>query len=244
MGCLNQKTPVKLGTCYASESRQYKFPKLTIKQALANIGGLSNPSKMPCYGYSIPAKFCKTGSKLAKVKGSVCNKCYALDNFYRMPVVENALQLRYEITMKALDNISDRAVWIESFVYLLNNRKQDLFRWHDAGDIKSVDHLIMIVEVAEQTPQIRHWLPTKESKMVEDYFEIYGGIPSNLSIRLSGNMVDKGSPTKLANRLGIQTSSVTTKGDHSCVAYKQEGECRDCTMCWDTSNMNTSYPLH
>ena len=102
---------------------------MNIKLALANIGGLSNPSKMPCYGYSIPAKYCKTGSKLAKVDGSVCNKCYALDNFYRMPVVENALQLRYEITMKALDNISDRAVWIESFVYLLNNRKQCSESW-------------------------------------------------------------------------------------------------------------------
>ena len=102
----------------------------------------------------------------------------------------------------------------------------------------------MIFEVAEQTPQISHWLPTKESKMVEDYFEIYGSIPSNLSIRLSGNMVDKGSPTKLAVRLGIQTSSVNRKGDHTCGAYKQDGEFRDCTMCWDTRNKDTSYQLH
>ena len=72
----------------------------------------------------------------------------------------------------------------------------------------------------------------------------YGAIPKNLCVRLSGNMVDKGAPTKLANRLGIQTSTVTTKGDQTCVAYKQDGECRDCTLCWNTSNMNTSYPLH
>ena len=217
---------------------------MNIKQALQNVGGLSDPSKMPCFGYSIPAKYCNVGSRLVKVIGSVCEKCYALNNFYNMPVVKNALELRYQIVMLALANLIARKTWIDSMSYLLNNRKHKLFRWHDAGDIQSVDHFRMIVEVVELTPQIKHWLPTKESKMVKDYFDKYGSIPNNLCVRLSGNMVDKGSPTKLANKLGIQTSSVTTKGNHSCVAYKQNGECRDCSLCWNTSNADTSYPLH
>ena len=217
---------------------------MNIKQALQNVGGLSNPSKMPCFGYSIPAKYCNVGSRLVNVIGSVCHDCYALKNFYNMPNVMDALELRYQIIMLALSNLIARKTWIDSMAYLMNNRKHNLFRWHDAGDIQSVDHLRMIVEVVELTPQIKHWLPTKESKMVEEYFNRYGAIPKNLCLRLSGNMVDKGAPTKLANRLGVQTSSVTTKGDQSCVAYKQDGECRDCVSCWDTNNMNTSYPLH
>ena len=217
---------------------------MNIKQALQNVGGLSNPSKMPCFGYSIPAKYCNVGSRLVNVIGSVCHDCYALKNFYNMPNVMDALELRYQIIMLALSNLIARKTWIDSMAYLMNNRKHNLFRWHDAGDIQSVDHLRMIVEVVELTPQIKHWLPTKESKMVEEYFNLYGAIPENLCLRLSGNMVDKGAPTKLANRLGVQTSSVTTKGDQSCVAYKQDGECRDCVSCWDTNNMNTSYPLH
>ena len=217
---------------------------MNIKQALQNVGGLSNPSKMPCFGYSIPAKYCNVGSRLVKIIGSVCHDCYALKNFYNMPNVMDALELRYQIIMLALSNLIARKTWIDSMAYLMNNRKHNLFRWHDAGDIQSVDHLRMIVEVVELTPQIKHWLPTKESKMVEEYFNRYGAIPKNLCLRLSGNMVDKGAPTKLANRLGVQTSSVTTKGDQSCVAYKQDGDCRDCVSCWDTNNMNTSYPLH
>ena len=217
---------------------------MNIKQALQNVGGLSNPSKMPCFGYSIPAKYCNVGSRLVNVIGSVCHDCYALKNFYNMPNVMDALELRYQIIMLALSNLIARKTWIDSMAYLMNNRKHNLFRWHDAGDIQSVDHLRMIVEVVELTPQIKHWLPTKESKMVEEYFNRYGAIPKNLCLRLSGNMVDKGAPTKLANRLGVQTSSVTTKGDQSCVAYKQDGECRDCVSCWDTNYMNTSYPLH
>ena len=38
--------------------------------ALKLVGGLSKPSKMPGWAYGIPAKECKTGSKLRQVKGS------------------------------------------------------------------------------------------------------------------------------------------------------------------------------
>ena len=39
---------------------------------------LSNTSKLGCKSISLNAKSCKTGSKLAKKKGSVCFGCYAL----------------------------------------------------------------------------------------------------------------------------------------------------------------------
>ena len=43
------------------------------KTALQIIGGsLSKPSKMPGWSIGLPAKECKTGGKLQKVKGSVC----------------------------------------------------------------------------------------------------------------------------------------------------------------------------
>ena len=41
------------------------------------VGGLSKPGKMPGWSIGIPAKECKTGSKLRAVKGSVCEDCYA-----------------------------------------------------------------------------------------------------------------------------------------------------------------------
>ena len=47
----------------------------TVKEANAIVGGLSSPSKMPSYCYNLPASRCKTGSKLNKVKGSVCYGC-------------------------------------------------------------------------------------------------------------------------------------------------------------------------
>ena len=46
------------------------------EKALKIIGGsLSKPSKMPGWSIGLPAKECKTGGKLQKVKGSVCYDC-------------------------------------------------------------------------------------------------------------------------------------------------------------------------
>ena len=217
---------------------------MNIKQASQIVGGLSNPEKMPCFGYSIPAKYCKVGARLAKVAGSVCYMCYALRNCYNFKCVKNALELRFQITMKALQFLNERKNWIDAMVYLLTTRKHDVFRWHDSGDIQSIDHLKMIVEVVKLTPNVRHWLPTKEQKMVKDYVNKYGAFPENICVRLSGNMVDGGSPDKLAKKLNVQVSEVVTDGSQTCMAYKQKGKCLDCRMCWDTSNFLTSYPFH
>ena len=55
---------------------------MNTKEALQIVGGLSKPSKMPGWAYGLPAKECKTGSKLVKVPGSVCYNCYALKGCY------------------------------------------------------------------------------------------------------------------------------------------------------------------
>ena len=52
---------------------------------------LSNVSKMPGKSISLDAFECKTGSKLAKIKGSVCFDCYARKGMYRMPNVRNKM---------------------------------------------------------------------------------------------------------------------------------------------------------
>ena len=65
-------------------------------QALKIIGGLSRPSKMPGWSYGLPAKECKTGSKLRKVKDSVCYNCYALKGCYVFKVVQAAQYRRLD----------------------------------------------------------------------------------------------------------------------------------------------------
>ena len=48
---------------------------------------LSNTSKMPGKSISLDANICKTGSKLAKVKGSVCHDCAVAPSFFGGSIV-------------------------------------------------------------------------------------------------------------------------------------------------------------
>ena len=208
---------------------------MTIEQAIANTGGLSKPSKMPCHGFSIPANRCKTGSKLRKLKNTTCSKCYALKGFYNYPNAKSALELRFELI-----NHPD---WVESMAFLINNFEYSgYFRWFDSGDLQSVAMLRNICEVCRLTPHIRHWLPTREYTIVKQYLKKFK-LPSNLIIRLSAYIIDGQPPTLLAGQLKVNTSSVVTF-DESCPSKKQNNKCLLCRKCWDFNVNDVSYKLH
>ena len=47
-------------------------------------------------------------------------------------------------------------------------RKVKYFRWHDSGDVQDLDHLRRIYEVCKLTPDVQHWMPTREA-CTKDY---------------------------------------------------------------------------
>lgn len=208
-------------------------------QAKEIIGGdLSITNKMPCKSFNLPAWECKTGSKLSKVKGSSCYNCYAKKgNYVRFPNVKKA-------QYKRLNQIMNPA-WVDAMVNLIEREvkriNESIFRWHDAGDIQHIPHLKNIVEVANKTPDVKHWIPTQENKIVNDFIKAGGIIPDNLIVRVSASMVN-GKPPKNAK----YTSTVhTTKPiGHECPASNQGGQCLSCRACWNTSIKNVSYKQH
>ena len=201
-------------------------------QAEAIAHTLSKPSKMPGYSYGLPAAECKVGSRLRNVPDSVCHGCYALKGFYAtMPSVKPA-------QYKRLTSIT-HPQWTNAMVALIA-RKGPHFRWHDSGDIQSLEHLRRIVEVVKRTPHIQHWMPTREYRTVKAYRALYGPFPSNLVVRLSAHKVDSAPPSSY----GLPTSTVSTNGAATCPAPKQGNECRDCRDCWDPNVANVAYKAH
>ncbi len=87
-------------------------------EALKIVGGLSKPSKMPGWAYGLPAAECKTGSKLAKIPGTVCYGCYALKGCYVFPVVQAAQYRRLEATKSAS--------WVDAMAQLINSKKSNI----------------------------------------------------------------------------------------------------------------------
>jgi hypothetical protein len=209
---------------------------LTVKTALQLVGGLSKPSKMPGFGYSIPAQRCQTGSLLRKVEGSVCSKCYALKGRYAFGRVRDALERRFQ----SLSN----PLWVQAMAIAINgSEKSGFFRWHDSGDLQSEAHLQKIVDVCKLTPTIRHWLPTREYNLVSRWIGRGNKLPPNLTVRFSAHMLDGPAPTALAERVGVQTSGVSSSG-WSCPASLQGNSCGDCRACWDKRVANVNYKKH
>jgi len=203
---------------------------------MESVGGLSAPSKMPCFGYSIPAARCKIGRKMRKVAGSICSICYALKGRYAFPNVSNALERRFQ-------KISGKS-WVRDMIAVISRVEvSGYFRWHDAGDLQSVAHLKRIVAICQGTPQIRHWLPTREYTTVRKFLEQGGVIPPNLTIRLSALMIDGPAPESLAKRLGVQVSGASASA-YSCPAPSQGNVCGDCRKCWSKDTFNVSYKVH
>ena len=208
---------------------------MTLLQAIETINGFSKPSKMPCHSWSIPAKDCKTGSKLVQVSGSICEDCYALSGFYRMGNVKSCLEKR----LQSLSNPK----WEEAMTVAISGSEgSGFFRWFDSGDIQSLANLKQIAQIAKNLPSIQFWLPTKEYGIVTQYLQ-ENELPENLTIRLSAYMIDGPAPVALASRLGLVTSTVATK-DFSCPANSQGNKCLSCRACWDKGVSNVAYKHH
>ncbi len=198
------------------------------KEAKEITGGLTYTTKMPGPSYNTPASRCLTGAKLRKVPGSVCSSCYALKgNYKRFPKVEEALERRFQ----SLGHGS----WVTAMATLIKDHK--FFRWHDAGDIQSMQHLENIFEVCRLTPDTMHWMPTREARFLSLMDPDI--VPSNLIIRMSSHMIDQ-DPVKF----WPWTSTVTSGHNASCPAPKQGNQCGSCRACWSRDVKTVSYGKH
>jgi Gene product 88 len=215
---------------------------VTQKEAWEIVGGLSEPEKMPCKSYGLPADECHVGALLWKVQNSTCSNCYAMKGQYQFPNVKQAQYRR-------LESLKD-ARWVDAMVTLIaglyrGGKCMPYFRWHDSGDVQSMMHLRNIVLVCERTPNTRHWLPTREHKLVADYLAMYGSFPSNLTVRLSAHLKNSAYP----GFAGLPTSSVHTTakpqdGMKECRAYTRDGHCGACRACWNPQVACVSYHEH
>ena len=198
------------------------------KEANKIVGGLSKPGKMPCPSINLPAPACITGSILALIEGTTCFGCYALKGRYKFKTTIKAMARR----LRALSHGS----WTAAMVTLMAGRKY--FRWHDSGDLQGAQHLKNILEVCKQTPDTKHWLPTREAKLLQ-YLDP-DVIPKNLLIRLSATKVD-GAPSQA---WPWTSTVVTDRGSRTCPAPSQGGKCIDCRQCWDRTVPNVAYAKH
>lgn len=222
---------------------------MLIKEAKQITGGIGFTTKTG-FSYGLPARIsCKVGCKLANKKGSTCHGCYARGGNYAYPSTKQAHQNRFNSVNK-LGTKTFRQQWIDAMVTLImstakrNEKDMWFFRWHDSGDIVSVDHLRAIAEVAKATPDVQHWLPTKEKRTVKKYLE-KDQLPKNLTVRMSHYFVDKEIDFDFDTPTAGVYKDTKPKG-HKCPAILAHKGCREvgCRACWNKKIKKVFYQIH
>lgn len=223
---------------------------MTLKAAIQDAGKVSlGNGKMPGSTFALSATKCKVGAKLVKVQGSTCAKCYALRLEKLRPSVHQGWLANYEKAVALIANKPEQ--WVAACVFQINRAflksGQPFHRWFDSGDLQSVAMLSAICDVAKATPDINHWLPTREAGIVKAYKAQGGIVPGNLVIRVSSTMVNDAPIKGHANTSTVHRKGTEAHG-HACPASMQGNSCgygdSACRACWNSKVQNVSYPLH
>jgi hypothetical protein len=168
--------------------------------------------------------------------------------------VKNAQARRLRIiqdTIKSGEGSGEWQLWVDTMAQLLS--KETYFRWHDSGDLQSVEHLKLVVAVCKRTPHVMHRMPTKEVKLIRRYVQTVSKLPFNLVIQLSSPMVnDRLDVSKEEWAYGMQVATVYTNAAAAyadgkifvCPATTERKSCDDCRACWDPNMTNIAYMLH
>lgn len=223
------------------------------------INLLSNPKKMPCYGFNIPAyKYCPAAQLLAKIKEAgkkfICDSCYACKGFYAFANVKASLQAKADLITKSLhqdngdtfvDAMCDqiRAKYFDKHgnKKKLKNKNTDLFRVHDSGDLFSPRYISAWIRICESFPTIRFWFPTREWKRDSQlpYLQKLASL-KNVCLKPSAIYVDE--PAPQVDGLDAGTSVYTSQaqaeqdGHYVCPATIEGNEptcqANNCNLCF------------
>ena len=207
---------------------------------------LSEVSKMPGKSWALNAgpPICPGALAADGKLTDVCEICYARRGRYRMPVVK-------EFRRKNLKHFlnTGREAWVEHMARLI--RREDWFRWFDGGDIVNEEMARRIYEVCKATPTVRHWIPTKsyKFKLRRKWLIKMHKLP-NVCVRSSSDTID-GNWVNQTNHFGpvgcktmvMREGVLIPTNARICPAYKQDGECGECRMCWDKDDA-VVYPEH
>jgi hypothetical protein len=166
---------------------------------------------------------------------SACSGCYATTGMYHFGAVKKV----------RANNKEDwkRESFVKDFVNAL--AKEKYFRWFDSGDMYSIKLAEKMYQIMVQTPNTKHWLPTRMYKFPK-FAGILGQMQAlpNVMVRYSSDEID-GTFTKGLHGSTILPEGMTTpEGVKVCTAPSQGGKCLDCRACYDKNIPVIGYVAH
>lgn len=231
--------------------RRIESPIASIKLAEEIAGTLSQPDKMPAYGYGLPAAACKRGAELRANPNSPCSRCYAFRGHYQYSNVRSAQEKRLAATKDPR--------WEDAMVTLIGRYCSfvNYFRWHDSGDIQDAVHFRKIIGIAERLDWVKFWLPTQEHVAVRKVSRRYS-IPRNLIVRASctikapinswkrpvGFATTSSVASKVYKKMWPDLVATNSKDTYYCPSSLQMNRCQQCRACWNPTVEHIVYLEH
>lgn len=200
-------------------------PKISVTSKLDGIKSWSLQALETC-----PASRNADGSLVP-----ACSGCYATTGNYRFANVK-APRMHNKEDWKHAD-------WVEAMVQALQDSR--FFRWFDSGDMYSLELAEKILQVMQQTPWVKHWLPTRMYKFAK-FQDVLQRMQSldNVVVRYSSDSVTGETVKGQTTSTIVPDSSVVVAGAVLCEAYQHEGKCNGCRTCWSKDAAVVAYPAH
>ena len=147
-----------------------------LKQARLDKKLLSNVSKMP--GYSISRERVAMQRRRQACRDRAAHARIATP---ARECITCRTSARKMIEREEFFNAPD---FVPRMVNVLNIVRSEWFRWFDSGDVADVGMALNILEVCRQTPNKRHWIPSREFKVWTRALQI-DRLPENAVLRMS-----------------------------------------------------------
>ena len=165
---------------------------------------------------------------------AACSGCYATTGNYNYPNVK----------APRLENKEDwkREAWVSDMVKALDSSRY--FRWFDSGDMYSLGLAEKMLEVMQQTPWCKHWLPTRMAKFAK-FADVIARMQAldNVMVRFSSDSVS-GEYESRHGSVIIESPESLPEGATLCEAYDNDGKCNGCRACYSKDVPLIAYPAH
>ena len=165
---------------------------------------------------------------------AACSGCYATTGNYNYPNVK----------APRLENKEDwkREAWVSDMVKALDSSRY--FRWFDSGDMYSLGLAEKMLEVMQQTPWCKHWLPTRMAKF-DKFSDVLARMQAldNVMVRFSSDSVSGEFDSRHGSVI-IESPEALPEGATLCEAYDNDGKCNGCRACYSKDVPLIAYPAH
>lgn len=166
---------------------------------------------------------------------AACQGCYATTGNYRFANVKAPRAHNKEDWQ--------RPEWVSDMVQALDSDRY--FRWFDSGDVYALELAEKILQVMEQTPWVKHWIPSRMYKFSKfaSVFAKMQALP-NVSVRFSSDSVQGEFSPEHGSTIGTIETLQKLEGVKICHAYDNDGKCGGCRDCWNKSIKTVGYVAH